>query len=211
MVPAARGAAKRAGPTGRPGGEARAFPPRRSLQSALRSIDTRSAAESNAGMRSTPLLLLAPRASRQTAACIVGAGIATAALIASLPVPTWMRAGMLVAGLAEVVRAFAVRGNQGGLLQLAIGVDRRVRITDRRGVTRHGDVLDDTFVSGPLTVVVFRIDGRTWTGNYLVAPGTLSPADRRRLRVRLRLGVRAPGSSLVAAAGPPAATGVRAD
>lgn len=116
---------------------------------------------------------------------------------------------MLLGCLAEVARALAAARHPGGVFRLGVGVDRRVRVTDRRGVTRYGDVLDDTFVSGQLTVMVFRLDGCIRTRSFLVAPDTLSPADRRRLRVRLRLGVREPGSSLATVTGPPVATDVR--
>jgi hypothetical protein len=142
-------------------------------------------------MKSYPRLRLEPRPSRIACASILAACSGTAALVAMLPLPvvaTLGCAAIVVAVLVSSLWRYTVRGVPA---LLHVGVDRRIAVTDRRGRSHAGAILDDSFVGPTLTTVVWRADADRWwrpARTILFLPDSLPPDEFRRLRVVLRYG-----------------------
>jgi hypothetical protein len=131
---------------------------------------------------------LAP--SRLAAAAIVVGVIATAALVAWLPVPSWLRAGAAIAlgGYAiALMRIWANPTARRSAVSLVLGPSRYIVITERGGRRLEGLVQADSYVGGVLTTIVMRPAGARWSRSIAILPDMLSADDFRRLRVRLRL------------------------
>ena len=123
------------------------------------------------------------------AACLVVAlHAAVLAAAAALPWPP----GALAAAVAALALcgALALRRVLGSdaPAAVAVGLARRIAVTPRRGVTRHGAILDDSYVGAWLTTIVWLPDESRPARTLLVLPDTFAAADFRRLRVALRYG-----------------------
>lgn len=142
-------------------------------------------------MTSPPRLRLEPRASRIGCAFVVVAFAATSLLLAMLPLPLWAR----VAGASVILTLLAGSlrrcGKRGVPALVHVGIDRRIAVTDGRGRTLAGRVLDDSYVSAWLTTLVWSADGDPWwrpARVILVLPDTLPRDAFRQLRTWLRYG-----------------------
>lgn len=129
--------------------------------------------------------------SRCAGAAVVLAFTATAALVAWLPWPSWVRALLVLAlGVYAIalVRAWATRSAKHAVIAIAVGIDRRITLTERGGKRVEGLVNVDSYVGAVLTTIVVCVPGRRRPRSIAILPDMLPAEDFRRLRVLLRLG-----------------------
>jgi hypothetical protein len=113
---------------------------------------------------------------------VAAGSLATAALLAALPIEVELRA----AGLAWIAGS-ALRA----LHRLRPGVRMRAARDGAIEVgTRSGAVRPGSFVAPWLVIVRWRPSGEWWDSSLAVAPDMLGAEDFRRLRVLLRFGDR---------------------
>jgi len=121
---------------------------------------------------------------------LVGVGsVASAALVAWLPLPMWLRFVAVVAiGLYGLwlTRWWAHRRHPGSIIGLDLSLDHRIVLVHKSGRTIHGAVLPDSYVGPLLTTIVLRPDGSRWSRSLAILPDMLPRDDFRRLRVMLR-------------------------
>jgi hypothetical protein len=132
---------------------------------------------------------LAP--SRVASALICVASLATATLVAWLPVGAAVRAPLVIGtGVHAIVvlRRCATRSSPRAIVGIEIAVDRTVRMTERSGERMEGVLRADSYVSAWVTTVVMRPEGRHLLRSTVVLPDMLAAEDFRRLRLMLRLG-----------------------
>ena len=129
--------------------------------------------------------------SRAAEGIVAASALATAVLVAWLPVEAEWRALALAWVAASALRA--LRALRAGI-RIDVHREGRVQIGGREGTLREG-----SFVAPWLTIVRWRPAGAGVDRTLLVAPGMLAPEDYRRLRVLLRFAA--------AAGGEPAASG----
>lgn len=145
-------------------------------------------------MKPPPRLRLEPAKSRHARLGIGVAALATAALIAILPLP-WTAKGALAAAICiATARALRAQCGRGLPAFVHLGIDGRVTVTGQDGRSRNGSVRTASFVHHRFTTLVWAADapvGRwRWRRSeaMLFLPDTL-PADAfRQLRVMLRHG-----------------------
>lgn len=143
------------------------------------------------GVKPPLRLRLEPRPSRIGCALALAACVATATLLAGLPLP-WVVQATGGAAIASVAISGLWRWRGRGVPALLhVSVDRRITVTGRDGRSRDGAILDDSYVGAWLTTVVWRADREPWwrpARAILILPDMLPPDDFRRLRVMLRYG-----------------------
>ncbi len=130
-------------------------------------------------------------ASRIAGALTLACVVATAALIAWLPVQPWLRMVAVSAlGVYGVMlaRSWAQRSTPRAVVAVELGVDRRIAIIERNGHHSEGTVQDDSYVSSALTTIVWRAVAARRSRTIAIVPDMLPAEDFRRLRVLLRLG-----------------------
>ncbi|MEP7183317.1 MAG: hypothetical protein ABI886_14125 [Betaproteobacteria bacterium] len=106
-----------------------------------------------------------------------------------LPLALQFGAAVVIVAIGWAGSARCSRRRVPALLHL--GADRRITVTDRRGRTQDGAILDDSFVGARLATIVWRPDGARWwqpAGTIVVIADMLPGDDFRRLRVLLRYG-----------------------
>jgi hypothetical protein len=144
-----------------------------------------------ATMKPTPRLRLEPRPSRLAAIFIAATSSATAALMVAQPLPPWLAIAAVMAIVALAIAGWRRCSGHGVPALLHVGIDRRVTVTDRKGRSCNGAILDDSYVGARLTTIVWRPDGvSAWrpAKSLLMLPDMLAADDFRRLRVLLRYG-----------------------
>ena len=117
--------------------------------------------------------------------------VATVALVAAMPLPLALQCGAAVVIVAIGVAGSARCSGRRVPALIHVGADRRIAVTDRRGRTRDGAILDDSFVSARLATIVWRTDNARWwqpAATIVVLADMLPADDFRRLRVLLRYG-----------------------
>ena len=116
--------------------------------------------------------------SRAAEAIVAASTLATAVLVAWLPVDAEWRALALAWVAASALRA--LRALRAGI-RMDVCREGRVEIGGREGALREG-----SFVAPWLTVVRWRPHGAWLDRSLLVVPGMLGADDFRRLRVLLK-------------------------
>ncbi len=140
---------------------------------------------------------LEPRPSRLAGSAIVVASMATAVLVAVVEMPIVPTVGCLSIVIAVLLSGLYRCAGRGVAAILHVGIDRSIVVTDRRGRSHAGAILDDSYVGSMLTTIVWRADGDRWwrpARTMLFVPDSLPPDEFRRLRVLLRYG-RAPADA----------------
>jgi membrane-bound toxin of toxin-antitoxin system len=129
------------------------------------------------------------RASLDASSAVFVGCVATASLIASLPLPWWLRclATVLVGMYALALSRRWARGSRpNSIVAIELGLDHRVLITQRGGRVIQGNVQADSYVGPLLTTIVLRPDGMGRSTAIAILPDMLPREDFRRLRVMLR-------------------------
>jgi hypothetical protein len=129
--------------------------------------------------------------SRIAGAAVVLVFTATAVLAAWLPWPHSVRAVMVLAlGAYAIVlaRSWATRSTGHAVVAAAVGIDRRISLTEANGERVEGVVHADSYVGSMLTTIVVRLPARRRLRTVAILPDMLPAEDLRRLRVLLRLG-----------------------
>ena len=142
-------------------------------------------------MKDPPRLRLDLKPSRIGAALIAAAVLASALLIACLPVEWWWRAaGSLGIGAYGIwlLRSRADATAPRSIVAIEIAADLRATFTERGGRRGEGTVRPDSYVGALLTTIVLRSAGARRSRAIAVLPDMLTAEDFRRLRVLLRLG-----------------------
>jgi hypothetical protein len=138
-----------------------------------------------------PRTRLELRPSRIDCALTSLACVATAALLAALPLP-WLAQGAGAAAVLAVLAHGLRRATGRGIpLSIEVGIDRTLVVTDRRGRSRAGSIRDASYVGAWVTTIVWRAAAAPWwhpASTLLVLPDMLPPDEFRRLRVVLRYG-----------------------
>jgi hypothetical protein len=143
-------------------------------------------------MKRPPRLRLVPHPSRIACASIALCCVATAILVALLPMPFWTKGVGILAVVSVAVRGIWRCAGRGVPALVHVGDDRRLTVTRRDGTSFGGVILDDTYVGARLTTIVWRPDCARWwqpARTLLFWADTLPVEDFRRLRVLLRYGV----------------------
>ena len=140
----------------------------------------------NRVVKSTPVLRAALHPSRIAACCVAAATVATAGLVALLPVEMmWRGAAVVVAGIAGMR---ALRISQHPVDAIEVAADRRATLIDRSGRRIDGVVQAQTYVGASLTTLVWRADGARRSRAVAIWPDMMASDEFRRLRVLLRHG-----------------------
>jgi len=142
-------------------------------------------------MKDPPQLRLKLKPSRLAAASIAAGVIATAVLVAWLPVDwLWRMAICLAVGAYGVwlLRSRAHAATVHSIVAVEVAVDLRGAFIERSGTRVEGRVQPESFVSAMLTTIVLRADGERRSRAVVILPDSLAAEDFRRLRVVLRLG-----------------------
>jgi hypothetical protein len=141
-------------------------------------------------MRSAPSVRLELRPSRLAGAFIVVAHLATAMLVAWLPVAAPLRMlGVIVVGAHTLwaLRSAARRELGSSIIAVELASDRHVTLVRRDGRRIEGRAVADSYVGERLATLVVRPDG-TWRKCSLwLLPDMAAPEDLRRFRVLLRI------------------------
>lgn len=131
------------------------------------------------------------RPSRIAGAFVVVTHLATALLIAWLPIAASVRAlAAIVVGAHCVwaVRSTASRVLRSSIVSAELAGDRRVTLVRRDGRRIGGRALADSYVGERVATLVVRRDG-SWRRDALwLLPDMVAKEDLRRFRVQLRLG-----------------------
>lgn len=147
----------------------------------------------NGRMRLPPQLRVPLRQSRLAAWLVVTITLATAIIIVALPWPAaTLRAGL--AGLAfwawDCLCDIAWRSRPRSVVEIALALDRTIVVRFADDTLAAGVVRASSFVSAPLTTIVWKPD-RAWrASSLLILPDMLAADDFRRMRVYLRYGRR---------------------
>jgi hypothetical protein len=131
---------------------------------------------------------LAPSRLASVLTCV--ASLATASLVATLPGAAAIRATLVIAiGAYAIVamRHWADRGGSHAIIEIELGVDRVVCLTERTGRRIDGIVQPDSYVGPLLTTIVVRPEGKRRLRTVAILPDMLPAEDFRRLRLLLRL------------------------
>ena len=131
------------------------------------------------------------RRSRLAGALIVVTHLATAALLAWLPIDASLRA-LAVVGVGIhalwAIRNASLRSTRSAIVAIELAPDRRVVLVRRDGRRIDGRALPDSYVGERLATLVVRRDGSRRTHALFLLPDMLGPEEFRRFRVLLRLG-----------------------
>ncbi len=142
-------------------------------------------------VKSIPVLHVTLAPSRIAAAAIGVATVATAVLIALLPVGPWGRGIAIVAvGTCGIhaLRHAAALSMRGSIAAIELAADRRAAMIDQSGRRIDGAVRPESYVGARLTTLVLRPDGARRSRAVVIGPDMMSAEDFRRLRVLLRHG-----------------------
>jgi len=142
-------------------------------------------------MEAARALRLSLGPSRVAAGLICVSCLASAALVAWLPVAALFRAAVVIgigAYAIVMVRHSATRNAPGAIIGIELGLDRAVCLTERAGRRTEGVVQPDSYVGALLTTLVVRPQGKRWLRTVAILPDMLPAEDFRRLRLLLRLG-----------------------
>jgi toxin CptA len=142
-------------------------------------------------MKSPPPLRLEIKPSRIAAALIAAGVVASASLVAWLPIEWWWRAaGLLGIGAYGVwlLRSRISAGTPQSVVAIEIAADLRGTFTERGGRRVEGSVQPDSYAGTLLTTIVLRPTGSRRSRAIAILPDMLSAEDFRRLRVLLRFG-----------------------
>jgi hypothetical protein len=135
------------------------------------------------------------RGSPLAGALILVTDLATAALIAWLPVDATLRA-LAVVGVGGhalwALRTTSLRNTRSAIVSIELGPDRRVVLQRRDGSRVEARVLSDSYVGERLLTLVVRPGGSRRAQTLLLLPDMTAAEGMRRFRVLLRLG-RSPG------------------
>jgi toxin CptA len=139
-------------------------------------------------MKSVPRLDVDLKRPRAAPALVAGTHLATAALIALLPLPNGLDIGgaaiVTLCGLWILMRICGTRAPAA----LTLDLDRRIVVRVRGGATATGTIEADSCVGPRVTTIVWRPDGACRVRTLLLLPDALAAEDFRRLRVMLRYG-----------------------
>src|SRR5215471_7122148 len=131
------------------------------------------------------------RRSPLAGALIIVTHLATAALIAWLPVDGPLRALAVVGVGGHALRALrttSLRNARSAIVSLELGPDHRVVLRRRDGSRMEARALADSYVGERLVTLVVRREGSRRAHALLLLPDMIAAEDMRRFRVLLRLG-----------------------
>lgn len=142
-------------------------------------------------MKSTPVLSATLQPSRIAAALLASATIATAVMLALLPMEPWLRAAaVLIAGACGIraLRRTTAIGISGSIGAIELAGDGRAMITDQAGSRIDGIIQPQSYVGARLTTLVIRPDDARCSRALAIWLDTMSADEFRHLRVLLRHG-----------------------
>ncbi len=142
-------------------------------------------------MKEAHALRIALGPSRIASALVCLASLATAALVAWLPVAALLRGGLVMVIGAHAIltlRRWATRSGPRAIVRIELEVDRTVCMTERSGDRIEGVLQADSYVNAWVTTVVMRPEGKRLMRSTAILPDMLPAEDFRRLRLLLRLG-----------------------
>ena len=141
-------------------------------------------------MKSAPSVRIELSRSRLAGTFIAVTHLATAALLAWLPIDASLRTlGVVVTGAHALwaVRSPALRNLRASIVAAELAPDRRVTLVRRDGCRIDGCALIDSYVGERLVTLVMRQDGSRRKRALWLLPDMASKEDLRRFRVLLRL------------------------
>jgi hypothetical protein len=142
-------------------------------------------------VKSTPVLHVTIQPSRIGAALLAVATIATAAMLAMLPVDVWVRAAAIAmtggCGIGALRHETTI-GMRRTIAAIELGADRRAIMTDRSGTRIQSVVEAESYVGALLTTLILRPDGARRSRALAIWPDTMTVDEFRHLRVLLRHG-----------------------
>jgi len=141
-------------------------------------------------MKSVQSVRIELRRSRLAGAFITVTHLATAALLAWLPIDASLRVLCVVTVGAHAlwaVRSSALRNLGSSIVAVELAPDRRVVLLRRDGRRMEGLASMDSYVGEQLVTLVVRQDGSRRTRALWLLPDMAPQEDLRRLRVLLRL------------------------
>jgi hypothetical protein len=130
------------------------------------------------------------RSSRVAALFVAITHIATAGLLAWLPLDAWLRAiGVVAVGMHGLwaLRRSALLSFGGSIVAMELGLDRRVALIRRDGGRIDGCAMPESYVGEWLATLVVRRDGSRHTRSLWLLPDMADADELRRFRVLLRL------------------------
>jgi hypothetical protein len=142
-------------------------------------------------MKSVSSVRIELRPSRLAGAFVAVTHLATAMLIAWLPLGESLRALAVIAVGAHclwAVRSSSSRILKSSIVAVELAADRRVTLVRRDGRRIDGRALADSYVGERLATLVVRRDGSWRTDALWLLPDMVAKEDLRRFRVLLRLG-----------------------
>src|SRR5262249_49090986 len=143
-----------------------------------------------ARMKSAPSIRIELKPSHLASAFICATHVATAALVAWIPIDPSLRVLAVTAIGAHALRAIrssALRNLKSSIIAAELAVDRRVTLVLRDGRRVDGCVLFDSYVGERVVTLVVRPDGSRRTRALWLLPDMVRREDLRRFRVLLRL------------------------
>jgi hypothetical protein len=141
-------------------------------------------------MKGPPPLRIALNRSPLAAALIAVAYLSSAALLAFLQGPAWLRGAAVVAIGAHALwtlRASALRTANAAIVAVELAPDGRAALIERGGRRREGSVQPASYVGTWLTTLVVRVADERRSRAVAILPDMLPSEDRRRLRIALRV------------------------
>ena len=129
------------------------------------------------------------RRSRLAGALVVASHLATAALVAWLPVDASLRAlAVIVVGghALWALRGTSLRSARSAIVAIELEPDRRVALWQRDGRRIEGHALPDSYVGEWLATLVVRCEGSRRVRAVFLLPDIADAEDLRRFRVLLR-------------------------
>jgi toxin CptA len=134
-------------------------------------------------------VVLAIGPSRRAEAWIAGLEVATVTAVLAMTAPWLLKAALVVAVVAEAVRAarrHAWQEGPGGLRRLVVDLAGRIELELADGTVVVGRVAEGSFVAPWLTIVRWRPEGARMSRAVVIAPDAVDAQAFRRLRVLLR-------------------------
>jgi hypothetical protein len=141
-------------------------------------------------MKTVPSVRIELRRSPLAGAFIVVTHLATAALLAWLPMDAPLRAICAITTGAHAlwaVRSSALRSLGSSIVAAELAPDRRVTLICKNGRRIDGCALVDSYVGERLVTLVMRQEGSRRTRALWLLPDMAPQEDLRRFRVLLRL------------------------
>ena len=137
-------------------------------------------------MHRPPTLTVQLRRSRCALAFVIASHLATALLLATMPLSWQLRFAMSMVVALMAWRAVQRIAGRASVSSMQLDVDRRLKIVGRNGREMNGEVQPQTYVAEWVTTVVWRPAGARFSRSVLILPDSLSRDDYRCLRVLLR-------------------------